>query len=112
MKRSICLAVLATVALALTACGDGGVSLVPTTSTGGRLTLKITDAPVDDATEVVIVFTGIELQPANGDPITISLPTPRSIDLLQFRNGVATNLVEGVAVPAGNYSWLRSRSHE
>lgn len=109
MNRLTRLALIATAVLSLTACSDSSVSTSTTTSSNGRLTLKITDAPVDDAAELVVVFTGVELQPAIGDAITINLPAPRSIDLLQFRNGATTNLVEGAPVPAGVYSWLRLR---
>lgn len=92
--------------LALVACG-GGSSPLPLAATTGTLTVKVTDAPVDDAAEVVIVFTGIELQRSVGDPVTINFDTPKSIDLLKFRDGTTANLVEGLSVSAGQYSWLR-----
>jgi hypothetical protein len=50
----------------LSACGGGGSS----TST---LNLGITDAPLAGATKVWIQFTGVELKPVNGDPITETL---------------------------------------
>jgi hypothetical protein len=95
------------VACALAACRlDSTDSSGPTTS--GNLTINLTDAPVDDALEVVVVFTGIELQPeSGGPPITIDLPAPKSIDLLKYRNGATTNLIDGASVPAGRYLWLR-----
>lgn len=74
----------------------------------GSLTVKLTDAPVDDALEVVVVFTGIELQPESGGPVvSVNFTTPKSIDLLQYQNGNTTNLVEGTSVPAGRYLWIR-----
>lgn len=77
-------------------------------ATNGQLTINITDAPVDDALEVVLVFTGIELQPESGGPtITVNFGTPKSIDILQFSNGNSTNLVDGAQVPAGRYLWMR-----
>lgn len=80
----------------------------PAPSPGGSLTINLTDAPVDDALEVVVVFTGVELQPESGGPvITIDLPAPKSIDLLKFRNGTTANLINGVNVPVGRYLWLR-----
>lgn len=92
---------------ALTACGGGGSNALPVTATTGTLSIKVTDAPVDDAAEVVIVFTGIELQRSSGEPLTINFDTPKSIDLLKFRDGLTANLVEGLSVSAGQYSWLR-----
>lgn len=92
----------------LTACGGGGNSNpLPVTATSGTLSIKLTDAPVDDAAEVVIVFSGIELQRSSGDPVTINFDTPKSIDLLKFRDGATTNLIDGATVSAGQYSWLR-----
>jgi hypothetical protein len=90
----------------LVACGGGGESPVPTASTGS-IFLTLTDAPVDDAAEVVIVFTGVELQRSQGAAVTINFDTPRSIDLLKFRNGVTTTLLDGVSIAAGQYSGLR-----
>lgn len=94
------------IASGLVACGGGEDSPVPTTSTGS-LFLKLTDAPVDDAAEVVIVFTGVELQRSEGAPVAINFDAPRSIDLLKFRDGVTTSLLDGVSVTAGQYSGLR-----
>jgi len=90
-------------ALALHACGgsDGGSA-----GGSGRLSLAIGDAPVDGATEVVIVFTGIELH-ANGETRTIDFTEPREIDLLAFQNGATVNLLENAVVDAGEYQWMR-----
>ena len=95
------------IACVLTACRlDSTDSSTPTQSSG--LTINLTDAPVDDALEVVVVFTGIELQPeSGGPPLVIDLPSPKSIDLLKYRNGSTANLVAGAKVPAGRYLWLR-----
>jgi Domain of unknown function (DUF4382) len=95
------------VACVLTACRfDSTDTATPTPGSG--LTIDLTDAPVDDALEVVVVFTGIEVQPeAGGPPIVIDLPSPKSIDLLKYRNGATANLVAGANVPAGRYLWLR-----
>jgi Domain of unknown function (DUF4382) len=104
MKTSIratvafgCLAVLA-------ACGgssDGGEG-----AGTGRLTLRIGDAPVDGASEVVVVFTGIALHGPGGTR-AIEFPEPREIDLLDFQNGATVNLLDGVEVEAGDYNWMR-----
>ena len=93
-------------ALVLAACGgsDGGTSVAQRT---GAITLGLTDAPVDDAAEVVVVFTGIELQRVGGERVTLMLPASRSIDLLQLSDGRTTNLVENLQVEAGEYEWMR-----
>ena len=72
----------------------------------GRLTLRIGDAPVDGASDVVVVFTGIALHGPGGTR-AIEFPEPREIDLLDFQNGATVNLLDGVEVEAGEYTWMR-----
>lgn len=104
MNQGICGGLLLAGALALQACGGGaGDSSVTET---GRLSLAIGDAPVDGATEVVIVFTGVELH-SEGATRTIDFATPRMIDLLAYQNGATVNLLEDLVVDAGTYQWLR-----
>ncbi|NBW88353.1 MAG: DUF4382 domain-containing protein, partial [Gammaproteobacteria bacterium] len=107
MPNRISVALLVTATLLVAACGSGSGTLSFNNAPAG-LTVRLTDAPVDDALEVVVVFTGIELQPAGGGaPIAVSFSTPKSINVLQLQNGTTTNLVEGANVPVGQYSWLR-----
>lgn len=94
----------------LSGCGGDG-STDSTTGTiapnSGFLSLRVTDAPVDDAAEVIIVFTGIELQRGPASTLNIDFDSPRQLDLLQFRNGVTANLLNGHPVLPGEYEWLR-----
>jgi hypothetical protein len=94
---SACLALLA-------ACGggDGG-----TTSANGTLSLALTDAPLDTAQAVVVVFTGVELKPANGAAFSVDFATKKSIDLLALQGGKTSSLFDNQSVPAGNYEWMR-----
>ena len=94
--------VLLACSLVLHACGGSGSSGEST----GRLNLAIGDAPVDGATEVVIVFTGVELH-SNGETRMIEFTEPREIDLLAFQNGATVNLLENLVVDAGEYQWMR-----
>lgn len=86
----------------LAACGGDGEG--PAT---GQIDLKLTDVPVDGAEAVIIVFTGVELQPAGGQRIDIDFPSERAIDLLAFQNGDTVDLLRGEEVPAGDYNWMR-----
>ena len=89
---------------ALAACGgssDGGEG-----SSTGSLTLRIGDAPVDGAREVVVVFTGVVLHGPGGTH-NIEFPEPREIDLLAYQNGATVDLLDGVEVEAGEYDWMR-----
>jgi hypothetical protein len=88
---------------ALAGCGGGSDAQ----SGSGTLNVGITDGPIDDAAEVVVVFTGLELQHSGGQRISIDFPAPKSIDLLELQGGATADLTAGAAVPAGTYDWMR-----
>ena len=108
MHKSVRVGVLAACALALAACGGSDDKT-------GVLSLKITDSPVDDATEVVVVFTGVELKRAGDAPFSIDYcgegdapaECQKHIDLLTLQDGVTDDLLADEEVPAGQYEWLR-----
>jgi hypothetical protein len=95
-----------TASLAACGGGGGGSSLAQSPATG-TLDLRITDAPVDGATNVFIVFTGVELQPASGSRVNIDFASPKEIDLLAYQDGGTADLLNGEVVPAGDYNWMR-----
>lgn len=73
----------------------------------GRMSLSVTDAPVDDANRVVVEFTGVELQPEGGDRLQFTLPAPRRIDLLNLNGGGSAELLQAVGIPTGAYTFIR-----
>ena len=119
--RPTCLALVAGSALALAACGGSSGSGSSGSDSGtGSLTLDITDAPVDSATEVNVVFTGITLKRQNGERITFACNEPaddpifscgedgtRTIDMLALTGDESENLLDDVEVDAGRYDWIR-----
>lgn len=103
------MSLLATAALALAGCGGSSEG-------EGILNLKITDSPVDQAEAVVVVFTGVQLKPADGEVISFDVDCPDdqgeatgrcSIDLLTLQEGVTVDLLEDQPLPAGQYNWIR-----
>ena len=98
------------IALLLTACGGSGGS---SSSTTGTLNLAITDAPIDDISEVWVEFTGVELQKADGERINLDFLDdsnsliPRKINLLPLNGGVTEDMFTDVILDAGEYSWMR-----
>lgn len=106
MKRHILGVTMLAGAALLAACG-GGSEPSALGAQSGRLNLKIGDAAVDGASAVVIVFTGVELQPASGERVNIDFAAPREVDLLAYQNGATVNLLENQIVPAGDYNWMR-----
>jgi hypothetical protein len=104
LLSALCVLTVAVLAAGMSGCGGGGGSEEPAM---GRITVAITDAPVDDATAVVVKFTAIELKPEDGDAFTIELNPAQSIDLLALAGGSSRALLEERSVPAGHYSWIR-----
>jgi hypothetical protein len=112
----------------LAGCGSSGSGGGPST---GILNLSITDAPVDDASSVIVEFTGVIIQPASGDRLEFDFmecsetgtscvvdadcagetnvcnDSHRQIDLLALNGGGSETILDGVTVPAGHYSWIR-----
>ena len=74
-----CVVLVAASAALMLGCGGGGSQA--TTGGSGRLTLGVTDAPVDGATAVVVRFTAVELKPAGGDAFTVTLDPAQTIQL-------------------------------
>jgi len=73
----------------------------------GTISLAIMDAPVHDATAVVVTFTGVSLKPqGDGPAIDINFQQPKQLDLLTLTADNAATLLEDYPVPAGHYNWL------
>lgn len=114
------------VTLALVACG--GSSEDTTQNETARFSLAFSDAPVDNADEVMICFKGVEMV-GNGvgkqtfiigdamntlaendvckNPAGETIPNTYGMDLLSYTGSDALNVLDGVTVPAGTYGQLR-----
>src|SRR6266702_5407012 len=90
---------LAAGALGLSACGSGAADT-------GQMKLSVADAPVDGAQAVVVKFTGVELTGNSGNPVTITFPQPKTIDLLN-QSGTASAVLFDQPIPAGKYGQIR-----
>ncbi len=86
--------------LGLPGCGGGGGG------SGTMMSLSVADAPVDGAEKVVVEFSGVELIPDAGAPVTITFAAPRTIDLLN-ESGTASALLFSQPIPAGTYGQIR-----
>jgi len=91
--------------------GTAAVVLVGLTACGGSdgsstMSLSVGDAAVDGAEKVVVVFTGVELIPNSGNPVTITFPSPKTIDLLND-SGTASAQLFSQPIPAGSYGQIR-----
>lgn len=90
----------------LAACGGGSGSGSGTGETG-TLNLSVTDAPVDDADNVFVTFTGVELRREGADPIRIDFDEPVREDLLAFQGQNSFFIVQDEPIPAGVYDEVR-----
>jgi len=81
--------------LTLAACGNG------------TLDVNVTDTPADNATSVIIAFSGVILHDTTGKTTTITFSSPEQIDLMQLANGGAAALLQGQSVPAASYDWMQ-----
>ncbi|HYL03969.1 MAG TPA: DUF4382 domain-containing protein [Steroidobacteraceae bacterium] len=92
----------AAAALLMASCGGGG------SGTGmSTLNLGLTDAAVTGVTKVWIQFAGVEVKPANGNPIDFNFTPERGFDLLTLQNGTTGTFLNGAVIPAGDYQWVR-----
>jgi hypothetical protein len=84
--------------LGLAGCGGSG--------SGTMMSLSVADAPVDGAEKVVVVFSGVELTPGSGSPVTINFASPKTIDLLND-SGTASAVLFNQPIPPGDYGQIR-----
>ena len=84
--------------LGLAGCGGSG--------SGTMMSLSVADAPVDGAEKVVVVFSGVELIPGSGSPVTITFASPKTIDLLND-SGTASAVLFNQPIPPGDYGQIR-----
>jgi Domain of unknown function (DUF4382) len=88
----------------LAACGGSGGG-----DSTGQMTLSITDAPVEDASSVVVQFSGVAFKRAGASAESVQnfTPSPRQLNLLEYQEGRAALLLDRVILPAGDYEWIR-----
>jgi hypothetical protein len=91
-------AVIGALAVLAVACGNND------SPSGPHMRLSVVDAPVDDASSVVVVFTGVELTGA--DAINIDFAEAKEIDLIEH-SGTASAELFDTPVPAGSYGQIR-----
>ena len=92
--------------VALAAC-SGGAGSSSAMSVTPQMRLSVADAPpADGAPHVVVQFTGVELTGNAGNAITITFPSPKSIDLVT-QSGTASAQLFDQPIPPGSYGQVR-----
>ncbi len=69
----------------------------------GSVNLDVTDAPVDQAKNVVVQFSGVTFQPTGAAAFTETFASPLSIDLLALDGGGTESLLSGKKLRDGKY---------
>lgn len=95
-------AAMSVAALAVTGCNTG-------VSGSGSLSLDVTDAPIDSAEAVNVVFTGVDIRAASGALVEVTYDEPRTINLLDLQGGTTASLLDDETLTAGDYEWIRLR---
>jgi len=85
--------------LALTSCGGDSNSDTAT----GSLAVRLVDAPVDDASSVVVTVAGVSLNYEGAGWVDYNFDSPRSVDLLTLQGGESLPLFPQAEVAAGSY---------
>ena len=102
------LSVIFLIPLLITSCGGS-----ESAGGSGTLNLNITDAPIDEAAEVVVSFSGLSIKPADGPAIDINFEDPdgnpeiKTIDLLSLQGANSLNILNDYVLASGNYNWIR-----
>lgn len=102
-------------ALTLSACGgDDSDGNNNDADAPARLSVGVTDAPVDDASNVYVEFSGVTLIRAgrdgdqeNDDDVVIRFTENHRIDLLAYQQGESYDLIDDEEIPAGEYAQMR-----
>lgn len=95
---------------ALVACGGSSSDSGDTNGSGdttGSFSLAVTDAAIDSANHVFVEFSGVSIQPAEGEVIEFTFDEAKQIDLLALQGSASQDLIAGEEVPTGDYEWIR-----
>ena len=83
----------------LVGCGGGSDS----TTEFGRLSVSLTDGPVDEALHVYVTIEGVSINRGEGGWVDHNWDEPVKTDLLALQSGNSLNLLSNESVEAGTY---------
>jgi hypothetical protein len=98
---------IATILVFTAGCGSSSQNSSGSGSTG-TISLKLTDAPIDEAANVVVQFSEVQLRGADSSQnLNFPFDPPKSIDLLTLQGTATEDLLVDKVVPAGVYDEIR-----
>ena len=74
---------------------------------GAELSLRLTDAPIDNAVRVVLTFIAVEMKQQGGGWVKYTFDTPQAIDILQYHGTATADLLENVPIEPAVYKRIR-----
>lgn len=95
--------------LLFTACGSSDSNKQEITTQ--KLTVNLTDAPIDDASNVWVSIKGVSLNYQDEGWVDYDLDSVQKVDLLTLQSGKTMPLLDGVDVKAGEYK-IRLNLHD
>lgn len=76
-------------------------------SDGANFSLRVTDAPIDGLSKVVVQFTAVEMKLESNAWIKYTLPDPQPIDLLSLHGVNTADLLVNLPIKPGYYKQIR-----
>ena len=73
----------------------------------GYASFYVTDAPIDDAKQVIVAFTAIEVISVDGAVTIFEFPEEKKIDLLQLQGTASETLLNNIELVVGEYQSIR-----
>ncbi|PCJ20937.1 MAG: hypothetical protein COB04_03455 [Gammaproteobacteria bacterium] len=88
----------------LSSCDKNGVKV---DNSQGTISISVTDAPIDDAIEVNLTFTGISIKPTGQFPYDVLFTEPLTLNMLNYQGDNAEPVIEDFGLQAGEYDYVR-----
>lgn len=106
IKTGIAASAFATASIALlSGCGGAGSAIsAGTSASASKISLSLTDAPIDDANNVFVSLRGVSLNYEDSGWVDYDFDEVQKIDLLTLQSGNTLNLLDEVEAEPGNYA--------
>lgn len=97
----------------LTACNGSSIAPISPSfsSSTSKLTVNLTDAPIDEANNVYVSLSGVSLNYEDGGWVEYDFENPQKIDLLSLQSGNTLTLLDDIDVEPGSYR-VRLKLHK
>ena len=92
----------------LASCGGGSSDTAANLpAANGTISLAITDGPMDEAQQLVLHVTHMDVSHVDGTVTRLQLLNgAQDIDMTQLQNGLTHDLLDTTPIPAGQYHWM------